>query len=1464
MRGAAVPAAVLLSCAAAADADPSVEVRPELVQGLRSAAAELRVRGSSRSSGLSGRGHGRPAERRAAAADHPCEDNEWLLPNRPGYCANLDVLYCDRGLNGGIMNNIRPLPPRGFLNGQLCPRTCGMCSRYCQDASWWLQGHSSVECERRVRLDGCEHVILTGSGLTLGQVCPMQCGRCGNPGDTGRPTGAPSTPPAPWWARSGAPTPGPSRQPGVHEWSEHPSSAPGAAPLTPGPVAETLSPSAAPLAASMAPSSTPAVGQPGGSEGYCRDNDDWLTAAPGICSTLATYSPLRLLVACAREMLHGWPRGFTYAGICPATCRMCATACQDFATVLWAAEGVCRNLSTHFPCAVDLGDVLGGLAGITLQRLCPRSCNACGTPPPPTVAPTGAPSPRSASPTMHPCVSGYHRCDVGPGGVCIQVGADWRCECAQGWICTVGCGPWHVQHTCVPTCTTVSCPPGSTQLRGTMCTFGECTVAQCCATGAPTAPETLPPELLHITVHPGHPWAAVPGGPTWGPSTTPAVPSGHPAVGPTVTPSAAPSVGPRLQPTAQPTTLPSAHSLAPSPSPTRVAVLPTLAPTSAPTSTTPLPARVVLPTLAPTSAPTSTTPLPARVVLPTLSPTSAPTSNAPSGTPFAALATVAPVAASPPTVAPASQVPTAVPASVAPTAVPTLSVPTTVPFSTSPTVVPTTLTPTVVPSYVVPTVIPIWLAPSAVPTNVSPTATPSSFVSTVVPSSVAPSSAPVTAAPLTLFPNSRIPVSDAPPTVVPAAVAPTGVPVSPSRAPSTALPFAPSQGPSTGGSTAAPLPVVSASPSPPGTTSPPSRAPSAPQPPSSAPARSTAPTGTPTQAQPPTRPPVGDPTPRVVVMLVFRGLGLGAATEFAQRELASHGQQGPVEAEVASELYHAGDASHVTAVRAERFVGDAWVFFAGEALRRAAPQSAPPPAEGDLRLTLNVRPALGVPTHGRLWQLQLSVNHVLGGVGSLSALARIKNAAQRTAAPSFRSEWGAAKLYAEPAQAVYPPEAPTNTPSATPTGGPAGRLPPLERPTRSPATEYPTSISGWGSQHWDEHSPADGDTTRAAASSSPSSRRLIAAASFVASVCFCGLLGLVVFRRRMAALARLESNRGMTAGASIGDIYAHRGSSSLGPPPTELLAHGVPAAQSAAAAPYGVPVTGGASPPPRCSPDLQTLPTEAPLNQHSSDKYAWVDEDATEDNDAPVLPGGPGPAFPKVQPQQAVAGVPLATSDDNAGSPQRSPVVNQPSGCSDRVRPKAVRPPPGAPALRQPPQQSPDFKPDKRAAAVPPPPATSTSPSSGGEAASSPLTVPEVTRHADPAAAVSRPPQPPPPPPDSPPPAVTTGGWAVEWAAPVASPQGQPVETATWAAEWPAANLEGDDWPAGDRSESRSSSRKPSPQQQPRGPDAASAAPAAAALQLAPPVNTAWNAAAQPQTAGMKRSDSDDSGWLDI
>ena len=54
---------------------------------------------------------------------------------------------------------------------------------------------------------------------------------------------------------------------------------------------------------------------------------------------------------------------------------------------------------------------------------------------------------------LHPCDSGKHGCDKGPGGVCVKdssLKTEWRCECKTGYTCTNGCSALdqHKGHTC--------------------------------------------------------------------------------------------------------------------------------------------------------------------------------------------------------------------------------------------------------------------------------------------------------------------------------------------------------------------------------------------------------------------------------------------------------------------------------------------------------------------------------------------------------------------------------------------------------------------------------------------------------------------------------------------------------------------------------------------------------------------------------------------------------------------------------------------------------------------------------------------------------------------------------------------------------------------------------------------------------------------------------------------------------
>ena len=73
----------------------------------------------------------------------------------------------------------------------------------------------------------------------------------------------------------------------------------------------------------------------------------------------------------------------------------------------------------------------------------------------PTVSPTDAPT---DAPTFHPCNDGSHGCDKTAGGICVQAGSGWRCECAAGFVCTAGCDDDHIGHTCVATVSPTDSP----------------------------------------------------------------------------------------------------------------------------------------------------------------------------------------------------------------------------------------------------------------------------------------------------------------------------------------------------------------------------------------------------------------------------------------------------------------------------------------------------------------------------------------------------------------------------------------------------------------------------------------------------------------------------------------------------------------------------------------------------------------------------------------------------------------------------------------------------------------------------------------------------------------------------------------------------------------------------------------------------------------------------------------------
>eukprot|EP00756_Hemistasia_phaeocysticola_P024029 Hpha_TRINITY_DN15926_c1_g1::TRINITY_DN15926_c1_g1_i11::g.75086::m.75086 len=62
----------------------------------------------------------------------------------------------------------------------------------------------------------------------------------------------------------------------------------------------------------------------------------------------------------------------------------------------------------------------------------------------------------SASPTLmptpHACNDGSHGChDLSDGGICIQNGAGWQCDCDPHYWCSNGCTGAHIAHTCIRT-----------------------------------------------------------------------------------------------------------------------------------------------------------------------------------------------------------------------------------------------------------------------------------------------------------------------------------------------------------------------------------------------------------------------------------------------------------------------------------------------------------------------------------------------------------------------------------------------------------------------------------------------------------------------------------------------------------------------------------------------------------------------------------------------------------------------------------------------------------------------------------------------------------------------------------------------------------------------------------------------------------------------------------------------------
>ena len=62
----------------------------------------------------------------------------------------------------------------------------------------------------------------------------------------------------------------------------------------------------------------------------------------------------------------------------------------------------------------------------------------------------------------HPCDTFGHNCDTRNGGICMQRGRAWQCQCRVGYVCVSGCGHGHNNHTCARTELTPAPTPAPT------------------------------------------------------------------------------------------------------------------------------------------------------------------------------------------------------------------------------------------------------------------------------------------------------------------------------------------------------------------------------------------------------------------------------------------------------------------------------------------------------------------------------------------------------------------------------------------------------------------------------------------------------------------------------------------------------------------------------------------------------------------------------------------------------------------------------------------------------------------------------------------------------------------------------------------------------------------------------------------------------------------------------------------
>ena len=162
----------------------------------------------------------------------------------------------------------------------------------------------------------------------------------------------------------------------------------------------------------------------------------------------------------------------------------------------------CTGMHTGHDCSMSCRDytcTVGYLKGSPETIVCAggllTDCNDATCCSDATLVPT---------PVPHPCDSGIHSCDT-VGGICIaQVGDDYSCDCASGYICIAGCTGMHTGHDCSISCRDYTCTVG--YLKGSpetiVCAGGlitDCNDATCCSD--PTLVPTPVPHPCDSGLH---------------------------------------------------------------------------------------------------------------------------------------------------------------------------------------------------------------------------------------------------------------------------------------------------------------------------------------------------------------------------------------------------------------------------------------------------------------------------------------------------------------------------------------------------------------------------------------------------------------------------------------------------------------------------------------------------------------------------------------------------------------------------------------------------------------------------------------------------------------------------------------------------------------------------------------------------------------------------------------------------